>query len=40
MSLDDNLKKFEVWNRRSGFFFKYVIENSIVINWDDLEFIC
>lgn len=38
MSLDDNLIRFEVWNR-SVFFFKYVIENSIVINWDDMEFI-
>lgn len=39
MSLDDNLKKSEARNRRSGLSLKYAIENNIVTNWDDMEFI-
>lgn len=38
MSLDDNLIRSEARNR-SALSLKHAIENSIVTNWDDMEFI-
>lgn len=38
MSLDDNLIRSEARNR-SALSLKNAIENSIVTNWDDMEFI-